>query len=139
MRCIARRPYCRSTPGAPSCSRGSIGLRGSFSGPLEDRSDTRTERPRSERLAEKLRRAELEDQHLAVLITLRGQDEYRQRGGFATRPEPAQHAVPIQLRQVEVQDDDVRRGAVDLVECLDAVGRLDHAEAAAGENVAQNP
>src|SRR5580765_7856212 len=80
--------------------------------------ESRGQRARAERLGEKIVRAELEDAHLVVLVAFGRQHDDGNVRGRGARAQMRQHAVAVEPREVQVQYDDVRPHAIDLVEGL---------------------
>src|SRR5438045_2117239 len=79
-------------------------------------------------------RPELEAEHLVELVVPGGQHDDRHG---ALRPQPLAHLEPVELRQHQVEHDEVDRLVPELAQRLLAVARLDDAEAVALERVGE--
>src|SRR5207249_2316879 len=93
------------------------------------------ERAGAERLRQEVIGAELEHPHLIILVPFSGEDDDRDGGGGGARPQVRQHSVAVEPGQVQIEHDDVRPYAVDLVERLYSVAGLRNAVAVPLEQV----
>src|SRR4029079_13150678 len=111
---------------------GIVGARGGC--PAQKRSDTAAEFADGKRLRDVVVRAELEAEHLVELVVAGG--EHDDRHG-AARTQALADLEPVELRQHQVEDDEIDVLALELLERLLAVARLDHAEAVPLERVGE--
>src|SRR2546425_10815484 len=84
--------------------------------------DPREELVRAEGLAHVVVGADIEGGHLVALLTARRQHDDRDRGPLA---QPADHVDAVDVRQPEVDDDDVRLARADLHQAVRAGRRLE--------------
>src|SRR5437660_11480971 len=80
----------------------------------------------AERLRQEVVGAELEHAHFVVLVSLGGEHDDGDRRRRRTRPQVREHAVAVEPRKIQVEDDDIRPHPIDLVERLHPVARLRH-------------
>src|SRR5216117_1446011 len=82
------------------------------------------QRAGAERLRQEVIGAELEHSHLVVLVPFGGEHDDGDGSGGGARAQVRQHPIAVESRQVQIEHDDVRPDAVDLVERLNPVASL---------------